>query len=61
MTKFKIHRASHMGNTSVEIVEAFDWMQLFSQHQYAGIGPIIKAEIVGSADKAIDPKTGEAL
>lgn len=61
MTKFKIHRANGAGTTTVEIVEASDWLQLFYGHQYAGVGPIIKVEIVGSADKAIDPQTGEAL
>lgn len=61
MTKFKITRASGSGTTQAEIVEAYDWQSLFSTHQYSGLGPIIKVEIVGSAQKAMDPQTGEML
>ncbi len=59
MTKFKVHRILASGQTSVEVIDAFDWLSLFSAHQFSGSQPIIKVEVIGSAAKAIDRITGE--
>ena len=49
MTKFKIYRISGTGNVMVEIVEAFDWISLLSNHLYNG-NPIFKVEVVGGSE-----------
>lgn len=49
MTKYKIYRISGYGQVTIEIVEAFDWMQLFSMFQFSG-NPIFKAEVVGGQE-----------
>lgn len=46
MTKFKIYRVSGTGQVTVEIVEAFDWTNLFAMYQYAG-NAIFKVEVFG--------------
>jgi hypothetical protein len=49
MTQFKIHRISPYGQVSCEIVEAWDWAQLFPMHQHSGY-PIFKVELVGMSE-----------
>jgi hypothetical protein len=49
MTEYKIFRISTTGMVTVEIVEAYDWLSLFSQFQYTG-DPIFKAEIIGGSE-----------
>ena len=44
MTKFKVYRVSGTGQVQVEIIETYDWMQLFSSYQYSG-NPIFKVEV----------------
>ena len=49
MTKFKIYRVSGTGQVTVEIVEAFDWANLFAMYPYAG-NAIFKVEVFGGPD-----------
>jgi hypothetical protein len=49
MTKFKVYRISATGLVTVEIVEAVDWISLFSMNQYAG-NPIFKVEVYGGPE-----------
>lgn len=44
MTKFKVYRVSGMGQVQVQIVEASDWINLLSMHQYSG-DAIFKIEV----------------
>jgi len=61
VTKFKITRIKEGGGTTTEIAEAADWYSLISMRQYIGVGPIVKIEVVGSTNLAIDLSTGEML
>jgi len=49
MTKFKIYRVSIIGQVTVEVVEAFDWANLFAMYQYAG-NAIFKVEVFGGPE-----------
>lgn len=49
MTKYKIYRVSGTGQVTVEVVEAYDWMSLFSMHQYNG-HPIFKVEVFSAVE-----------
>lgn len=49
MTKFKVYRVSASGFVTVEIVEAVDWVNLFSVYQYIG-NPIFKVEVFGGVE-----------
>jgi len=49
MTKFKVHRISSSGQATVEIIEAWDWMGLFSIAQYSG-GAIFKVEVLSGPE-----------
>jgi hypothetical protein len=44
MTKFKVYRVNSFGGVTVEVLEAYDWAQLFGAYQYSG-NPIFKVEV----------------
>lgn len=46
MTQYTIYRISPYGQVTAEVVEAWDWGQLFSTYQHSGY-PIFKVEIAG--------------
>lgn len=49
MTKFKVYRVNGMGQVQVEILEASDWVNLLSMHQYSGAA-IFKIEVYSGPD-----------
>ena len=49
MTKYKVYRVSATGAVTVEVVEAYDWLGVINQYQWAG-DPIFKIEVCGGLD-----------